>query len=121
METNTVPARDRELLELAAKAAGFIEFTWNTEPRARAANGVAGMWNPLSHQEQAEALRLKLNIIAGFDDRWKALGPCAYATYETGPDSCNSVMQNISEVGSKKAARRRAIVRAAAEIGRVMP
>lgn len=112
---------DRELLELAAKAAGYIEFTWNTEPRARAANGVAGMWNPLNHQEQAEALRLKLGIATGFDDRWKTLGPCAYATYETGPMSCNSIMQNIAEVGSKKAARRRAIVRAAAAIGESMP
>lgn len=38
---------DLELLELAAKAAGFIEFTWNVEPRARLPNGVAGYWNPL--------------------------------------------------------------------------
>lgn len=112
---------DRELLELAAKAAGYIEFTWNTEPRARTSNGVAGMWNPIAHPEQAEALRLKLGLITGFDDRWEKLGPCAYATYKTGPMTCNSIMQNIAEVGSKKAARRLAIVRAAAEIGKTMP
>lgn len=47
---------ERELLELAAGAAGFTEFTWNTEPRARRPNGVASFWNPLT--DDSDALRL---------------------------------------------------------------
>lgn len=103
---------DRELLEMAA----------------RAVNG--GLWHPLTHAEhwrplqshrQAIALRHYLKLTTGFDARFSALGPCAYATYPTGPESCDSIMQNIEQAGGKKAALRRAIVRAAAEIGKAKP
>lgn len=109
---------DRELLELAAKAAG-LEF----ESHTRSGNGcylvgVDHPWNPLQDLSQAKSLRHKLCLSTGYDDRF--FGPCAYATYPTGPGSCNSIMQSVEEVGGKRAALRRAIVRAAAEIGKAM-
>lgn len=108
---------DRELLEFAAKAiggvydalAGSITFDggFNYE-----------QWEPLSELSQAKGIRHKLCLSTGYDDRF--FGPCAYATYPTGPDSCNSIMQPVAEAGGKRKALRRAIVRAAAEIGRSM-
>jgi hypothetical protein len=49
---------DIAMLERAAKAAGYIEFTCRDGigPRARAANGVAGPWNPLD--DHADAMEL---------------------------------------------------------------
>ena len=49
---------DIAMLERAAKAAGYIEFTCHEGigPRARAANGVAGPWNPLD--DHADAMDL---------------------------------------------------------------
>lgn len=76
-------------------------------------------WNPLRNHAQAKQVRHLLQLTTGFDGRWKDLGPCAYATYPTGEFSCNSIMQNIEEAGGKKAALRRAIVRAAAELWRL--
>lgn len=114
-------SEDRELLELAAKAAGYIELRFDPDgnPRARKPNGVGGDWNPLDNLDDAKALRHTLNLSTGFDDR--LFGLCAYATYPTGSDSCNSIMQPVDKARGKRAALRRAIVRAAAEIGRAMP
>jgi len=109
---------DLELLELAAKAiggsydglTGSITFDggFNYE-----------QWEPLSDLSQAKSLRHKLSLSSGYDSRF--FGHCAYATYPTGPDSCNSIMQSVEEAGGKRAALRRAIVRAAAEMGRAIP
>lgn len=103
---------DIDLLQLAAKAVngGAWHPLTHAEP-----------WRPLKSHRQAIALRHYLKFTTGFDSRFSALGPCAYATYPTGPESCDSIMQNIEQAGGKKAALRRAIVRAAAEIGKAMP
>lgn len=113
-------ATDKELLEMAARAAGFIELRYDPdgEPRARKKNGVAGPWNPLECLVAAKNLRHVLKMTTGFDDRF--FGPCAYATYQTGQGSFDSIMQSIEEAGGKRKALRRAIVRAAAEIGKSM-
>lgn len=112
---------DKQLLEWAAKAAGFIELRYDADghPRARKPNGVAGPWNPIDCMVAAKNLRHTLKMTTGYDDRF--FGHCAYATYSTGPDSCNSIMQSIEDAGGKRKALRLAITRAAAEIGRAMP
>ena len=92
---------DRELLELAAKAAG---------------NGfVIGYWNPLT--DDGDALRLAVKL--GLD--LELHGCNSTHPYAVAFD-CN---RNIAEEeqpdnGDPYAATRRAIVRAAAEIGRCM-
>ena len=89
---------DKELLELAAKAIG-LKLRYNYLG-GRDANQP---WNPLTDDGDALRLAVKLNLI---DERqWKA--PITGAIY----DECN---------GDWYAATRRAIVRAAAEIGKTL-
>lgn len=101
---------DRELLEMAAKAAG-IELP-NPTLRVTHMRGVAPkLWNPLADDGDALRLANKLwlqirhvhgKAHAGMPDRF-------WCTELWFPD------------GDRDAATRRAIVRAAAEIGRAMP
>lgn len=100
---------DKELLALAVKAAGFVDtnriddWVW-----VLTESGVWNWWNPLNDDGDALRLALKLKL----------------AIIPTG------VAVNVSEIGGRSsieitgddpcAATRRAIVRAAAEIGRGM-
>lgn len=96
---------DRELLELAAKAAGIKIHEKDSEPpEGFESRG----WNPLMYDGDALRLAVKLTMVI--------------ACYE---DSCE--IENLNgeslayEVNADPyAATRRAIVRAAAEIGKVM-
>jgi len=97
---------DRELLELAAKAAGIALADWNdgAEPYSSGIGFVLPsnrMWNPLTDDGDALRLAVKLNLLGGCDD------PYQIATASM-VDGC------------PYAATRRAIVRAAAEIGKGM-
>ena len=99
---------DRELLEAAAKAAGIeIKYNYLGTQDARCP------WNPLDDDGDALRLAVKLHL------RVMPQEKCTYV--ETNPDSLLS-FPNVSELemhGSNPyAATRRAIVRAAAEIGR---
>lgn len=95
---------DRELLELAAKAANYEIERWDcwgfaqTKERER--------WNPLSDDGDALRLAVKLRLVCGFVEPncWAEL-PGQFPSYE----ACEP---------DPYAATRRAIVRAAAEIGR---
>ena len=99
---------DRELLELAAKAAGTIYVdgeSWDEE---------AG-WNPLTDDGDALRLAVKLRIMLNREincgyDIVEAIGP------ERDDMTCHCSTESIE--GDPYAATRRAIVRAAAEIGR---
>lgn len=104
---------DRELLELAAKAAG-IEVT------AVVADGIphrfgGGYWNPLT--DDGDALRLACD-----------LGLNVYPIARTASgQACSAVgthsqgrLSEVVDPSSTRAATRRAIVRAAAEIGKEM-
>ncbi len=101
---------DRELLEMAAKAAGITGITRDggielSKDHAKPPYDWR-MWNPLS--DDGDALRLAVALrmdirIYGTDVR---VFCCGVTVLEGPPDFC--------------AATRRAIVRAAAEIGRVM-
>ncbi|MDU9391895.1 hypothetical protein [Pseudomonas sp. zfem002] len=106
---------DVEILQLAAKAIGGV-YDQLTECITFDGGLNYEQWEPLSNLSHALNLRHRLHLKTGFDGRF--FGLCAYATYPTGPDSCNSIMQNVEEAGGKRAALRRAIVCAAAEMGK---
>jgi hypothetical protein len=100
---------DRELLELAAKAAG-IGLKWHhshNDAYARRNGEYWAVWNPLT--DDGDALRLavkvEIDVVHAFGTRTAvAENTSGYAAEEQDP----------------YAATRRAIVRAAAEIGRGM-
>ena len=102
---------DRELLELAAKAAGYdVVFVHDNKiPMRRDVPNRKGMkvWNPLEDDGDALRLAVKLGMdirIYGTDVR---VACCGVIAMECPPDLY--------------AATRRAITRAAAEIGRRVP
>jgi hypothetical protein len=104
---------DRELLELAAKAAG-IEVT------AIVADGIphrfgGGYWNPLT--DDGDALRLAVELEMDFV--WDFDRIEIY--YGTEKDYVVEYFYDLPTPTDRYAATRRAIVRAAAEIGRNMP
>jgi hypothetical protein len=115
---------DRELLELAAKATGYkLQEKGRKDGAFIVLTNDDGdyIWNPLRNHDQAKQLRHALCLTTGYVARFSQLGACAYATYPVGEFCWNSIMQNIEEAGGKKAALRRAITRAAAEIGKAIP
>ena len=102
---------DRELLELAAKAAG-IEVT------AVVADGIpnrfgGGYWNPLTSDGDALRLAVKLGLLVrvNLDDLFVRV-ICE--------ESLTAPVHSEALGADPYAATRRAIVRAAAEIGRSM-
>jgi hypothetical protein len=108
---------DRELLELAAKAAGIEYHSFVDDPLFGTGINIGEidvpLWNPLTDDGAALrlAVTLRLNVILA------------------GRDVCGQVYVEVedyiyvenSKVCDPYAATRRAIVRAAAEIGRNMP
>ena len=121
---------DRELLELAAKAAGINPDTspYNGGGAVNDGFDSAGnivvdwhnykRWNPLTDDGDALRLAVKLNmhVLAEFDC---GKGSTADVLYFTGPEFDYHVISELL-VDSPYAATRRAIVRAAAEIGKGM-
>lgn len=123
---------DRELLELAAKAAGFGDpekgrVTW-TESEYPPKSGKYGalwnfvgymdtaqLWNPLTDDGDALRLAVKLGITLELHPRW------VYARAVISIHSWSVIEEGWGNGGDPNAATRRAIVRAAAEIGRAMP
>jgi len=107
---------DRELLELAAKAADINIEYWHTTgtPMFRNAKGLAEFWNPLT--DDGDALRLAVALgIEIIPDRQIATVITAFCVHS--PDLIGlNTMEEFSD--DEMAATRRAIVRAAAEIGK---
>lgn len=102
---------DRELLELAAKAFG-VEIHWTTNALGQETgpwNNGGSQWNPLTDDGDALRLAVKLEMFAGYAE----LSGNGSASWKRG--SCS-----VSEYGPEDpyATTRRAIVRAAAEIGK---
>lgn len=108
---------DRELLELAAKAAGFDFIQWTAgtwtfgqETQCRPDGG--DVWNPLEDDGDALRLAAKLEIDIEFHVNVEAIAWFRMA---------NGEQRHVTkEHGLSMEATRRAIVRAAAEIGRNM-
>jgi len=113
---------DRELLEMAAKAAGINIFNWTPGGHPTTDGAYTGIWNPLT--DDGDALRLanalKLSICHTLCEAPTAHGTAmvGYAPWETGAPICSERYDGIE---GRDAATRRAITRAAAEIGRLNP
>lgn len=105
---------DKELLELAAKAAKFeIDarasfMTWRENNLIALLNSSGGhsLWNPLTDDGDALRLAVKLEILVDVCDKYT--------------DATDGRYADICEIhhGDKYSATRLAIVRAAAEIGK---
>lgn len=120
---------DRELLEMAAKAAG-LNYGWiptgdeNGSCLIRLDDGVVIGWNPLT--DDGDALRLAVALRLNVD-----LTDCeccvhVYANQLPAADEPDVSERHTdcatdSEIMDAYAATRRAITRAAAEIGKAMP
>ena len=111
---------DRELLELAAKAAGYkaTDIFCGHFVVQRQDDGVFEDWNPM--EDDGDALRLAvvlgLDILRKDSDVVAAVGLPPYSSERNAPRAFG-----IQKLGSDPyAATRRAIVRAAAEIGKGM-
>lgn len=116
---------DRELLELAAKAAGMTgwKFTGTgmakmLDPSKSETTGSVGKnWNPLIDDGDALRLAVKLGLRISTDmgDRVRhvSVKPCHYSVWA---DGCAEPHGD-----DPQEATRRAIVRAAAEIGKQSP
>ena len=102
---------DRELLELAAKAA-LISIESHIGLRYDYfADAISGKeWNPLTDDGDAFRLAVKLQLLVNID------ATDSQVTDGKGVDVCE-----VRQASNACAATRRAIVRAAAEIGRSMP
>ena len=104
---------DRELLELAAKAAGMTEFAtasfWSAGYRVRDGSGDGWYpWNPLESDADAFRLAVKLGVTVSHHG----------ATHLCETKDGVYLSDEVGTTGDGLAATRRAIVRAAAEIGR---
>ena len=110
---------DKKLLELAAKAAG-IEFEYDSPTHCGYYSEWRGLpqwnyWNPLIGDDDAFRLAVKLNMDVVFDfDR-------VMAVYGNGDGICiTEYFYELPTPTDRYAATRKAIVRAAAEIGKTL-
>ncbi len=101
-------SNDRELLELAAKASGF-ELEYIQQIR----------WNPLNDDGDALRLAVKLNLEFAVNVGLKKTRVVIKSPTATLFDDW--VRLNEDHHGDPLSSTRRAIVRAAAEIGRALP
>jgi len=110
---------DRQLLEDAAKAAGLQEWGWNLRP----STPVVGL-DRHAHElmtDDGDALRLavKLNLHVGIDCESAGSVTVEWG-FDQGGEAAGTNEEQATAGGDDAAATRRAIVRAAAEIGRAM-
>lgn len=117
---------DRELLELAAKAIGY-EFQFNLANAGQLfkEGEYVKFWNPIKYNDDAFCLAVKLRLQIQINDASIVIdfpqndaGVTRESIYQY-PDSKYDADYNIVHI-KHEAATRRAIVRAAAQIGRVM-
>lgn len=101
---------DRELLELAAKACGWSLFYYGSHCTVQVAPGMLLDWNPLEEDGDAFRLMVKMNLAVSVEPGE------AWAHHES--VFVGSPVQHDGR--DPYAATRRAIVRAAAEIGKGM-
>ena len=110
---------DRELLELAAKAAGIKFSEIGGGARYAPQPGIMQPyvpWNPLTDDGDALRLAVKLELEMYFGDDED--GTSVHVGYAAAPDSAAMVRYCIQRDADPCAATRRAIVRAAADLGK---
>lgn len=110
----------RELLELAAKAAGLTIEYWAQDDYPVVCDDCTKVgWNPLTFDSDALRLAVKLNLHICIDAE-----SAGAITVEWGFDQSGKARHSIEQEapvgGDDYAATRRTIVRAAAEIGKGM-
>lgn len=110
---------DKELLELAAKAAGY-EITDLLDDYRRPAICVDGEWRWLQHwnplEDDSTALRLAVKLgLTVHVDYFSEDGDCTRILDASG----GLMLRSMHFADGPEAATRRAIVRAAAEIGKM--
>lgn len=119
---------DRELLEMAAKAAGIPvpkntgwegissdgTFWWSDDCEGRRTRS----WNPITDDGDALRLAVKLHINIEHLQTLAGRNFHEVSAWPVGRGDCLAV---VEIQGDQVAATRRAIVRAAAEIGKSMP
>ena len=103
---------DREFLELAAKAAGELTPDWYGNDAYF--DGVLQRWNPLTDDGDALRLAVKLDFRIDIDNQLSMAAVYANSSYNI------DVMVETDDNNDTYAATRRAIVRAAAAIGRAV-
>ena len=103
---------DRELLKMAARAAGYNAFP------GHAAQMMDSGWNPLSND--GDALRLAVDLRIDVYPWISEEDPTSSAMARNG-HGFRAIEFASKNRGCRYAATRRAITRAAAEIGRSMP
>ena len=120
---------DRELLELAAKAAGYtVNATLQAKRDAIGSgdvglwiNGVSTCWNPLT--DDGDALRLATRLRLAIDHNHPADQQPWIVAERQGCEGCYSPVTCIEDDFDERqrdVATRRAIVRAASEVGMQM-
>lgn len=119
---------DKELLELAAKAAGIVALRWGIDKPERQMSGegqfIGATWNPLADDGDALRLAVKLRMVVHvWDDGENVSAAKTLPDGDDPPVSDSSAWHSADAHGSGglEAATRLAIVRAAAEIGKAMP
>jgi hypothetical protein len=115
---------DRELLELAAKAVQLPECGWMGPAFMYVKDNTFTDWNPLADDGDALRLAVKLLIDADQGEIGTTNGtPAAIAHYRRTLPSGQILWNSRSQAyeSDPYAATRRAIVLAAAEIGKAMP
>lgn len=114
---------DRELLEMAAKAAGINHHHIDDDGvwwRNSHMSESVYKWNPLADDGDALRLAVKLNLIIGPFATYVSVAE-TYDKPKLGAQGREFVCWHHETKGDQLAATRRAIVRAAAEIGRPTP
>lgn len=113
---------DRELLEMAAKAADEWPLSWRDSPGYM--DGILRRWNPL--EDDGDAFRLMLNLSLRFEyfavDPFEISGkPVCVITWAPGGVH-NRELETLTGIGNDvSAVVRTLIVRAASKIGSRMP
>lgn len=111
---------DKELLELAVKAAGEYHGVWSNKANAfiKPYGEDFIEWNPLTDDGDALRLAVKLRIEIGFDPKAVQTTSITHAHEVDGQTICPWAWAELTP--DPYAATRRAIVRAAALIGKEM-
>ena len=108
---------DRELLELAARAAGLHEFDWVANDglmNVYDSKGRQSVWNPLTDDGDAFRLAARLHLHLLHNDKTEKV---LWVSAVVNKTMTHAAEEFFSET-DRGAATRRAIVRAAAEIGK---
>lgn len=116
---------DRELLEMAAKAAG-LEIWKHGKTDGGFINNRAEAWSPLTHDGDALRLAVKLQLTICNEHVSAGSAYCTASGYGFDCDApsfpeVNSGANESEVIPEDYAATRRAIVLAAAQIGAAMP